>query len=194
MTTTAPVPLEIEQHRSYLLRFALLQLRDASAAEDAVQETLLAALQGAERFGGRSAVRTWLVGILKHKIIDHLRKAQREPSIDELAGEASTDDMDALFRQDGHYAEQPASWGSPDGALEQRLFFEALERCMEALPPNTARAFMLREVMGLETAEICKELSISSTNCWVLLYRARTALRGCLEKSWFATERGNKGR
>jgi RNA polymerase sigma-70 factor (ECF subfamily) len=186
MPQAAPTPVEIERHRSYLLRFALLQLRDTSAAEDAVQETLLAALQGAERFRGGSAVRTWLVGILKHKIIDHLRRARREPSVDALAGEASTEDLDSLFRSDGHYAEQPASWGSPDAALEQRLFFEALERCMDGLPPNTARAFVMREVMGMETAEICKELAITATNCWVLLYRARMALRACLEQGWFA--------
>src|SRR5436190_10762769 len=95
-----PVPtaaLELEKHRSYLLRFALLQLRDASAAEDAVQETLLAALQAPERFGGRSAVRTWLVGILKHKVIDHLRRTRREPAVEGLAEESSTEDLDARF-------------------------------------------------------------------------------------------------
>jgi RNA polymerase sigma-70 factor, ECF subfamily len=105
MAVSAPAPLELERHRSYLLRFALLQLRDHGAAEDAVQETLLAALQGSAGFGGRSAVRTWLVGILKHKIVDHLRRASREP----LAEEASTEDVDALFAEDGHYAERPSA-------------------------------------------------------------------------------------
>src|SRR5436190_412762 len=126
-------PLELEKHRPYLLRFALLQLRDASAAEDAVQETLLAALQAPERFGGRSAVRTWLVGILKHKVIDHLRRTRREPAVEGLAEETSTDDLDGRFEADGHYRDQPSSWGSPDGALEQRRFFEALDRCMDGL-------------------------------------------------------------
>jgi RNA polymerase sigma-70 factor (ECF subfamily) len=182
----APAPLELEQHRSYLLRFALLQLRDHGAAEDAVQETLLAALQGSAAFGGRSAVRTWLVGILKHKIVDHLRRSSREP----LGAEASTDDVDALFGEDGHYAEAPGEWESPERALEQRGFFEALERCMQGLPANTARAFMLREVMGMATEEICKELAVTPTHCWVLLYRARMALRACLEKGWFAAAKG----
>jgi RNA polymerase sigma-70 factor (ECF subfamily) len=185
MPQTSPNPLELEGHRSYLLRFALLQLRDATAAEDAVQETLLAALQAPDSFGGRSAVRTWLVGILKHKIIDHLRRTRREPFVDELSRETVADDAD-LFQADGHYRDAPSSWESPESALEQRLFFEALDRCVDALPPNAARAFVMREVMGLETREICKELSVTETNCWVLLYRARMALRACLEKSWFA--------
>ena len=184
----AAAPLELEQHRTYLMRFALLQLRDRASAEDAVQETLVAALQGASRFGGRSAVRTWLVGILKHKIIDHLRRAGREPSRDGLAEEISLEDVDGVFQPDGHYREEPAAWESPQSALEQRAFFEALDRCMEALPANTARVFVMREVMGMETSEICQELAITATNCWVLLYRARTALRLCLQKSWFATD------
>ena len=180
---TAP---ELENHRSYLLRFARVQLRDANAAEDAVQETLLAALESAAPFSGRAAVRTWLTGILKHKIIDHLRRVRREEPAGSREKELSSDDLDALFQADGHYAEAPCAWDSPDHALEQSRFFQALERCMEGLPANTARAFMMREVMGMSTDEICKELGVSSTNCWVLLYRARMALRACLEKNWFS--------
>jgi len=177
--------IEIEKHRPYLLRFATLQLRDHSAAEDAVQETLLAAIQGVQNFAGQSSIRTWLVGILKHKIIDHLRRQSREAPLQTDADEFSLEDLDGLFKSDGHYAEEPANWSSPDAALNEKRFFEALERCMQGLPDKSAKAFMMREVLGMETGEICKELRISSTNCWVLLYRARTALRLCLEKSWF---------
>jgi RNA polymerase sigma-70 factor (ECF subfamily) len=175
--------LEFEKHRPQLLRFALLHLRDAAAAEDAVQETLLAALQSADRFAGQSSVRTWLVGILKHKIVDHLRRQARQQPLDE---ESSADDVDGLFQPDGHYAEPPSEWAAPDKALEERRFFEALERCMQGLPRNTSRVFLMREVLGMETGEICKELGVSATNCWVLLYRARMALRVCLEKTWFS--------
>jgi RNA polymerase sigma-70 factor, ECF subfamily len=177
--------IEIERHRPYLLKFAMLQLRDASAAEDAVQETLLAALQGVHGFAGQSALRTWLVGILKHKIIDHLRRQSREAPLQSSDDEFSLEDLDGLFQSDGHYSESPQSWTSPDEALTQKKFFEALEVCMGALPDKSAKAFMMREVMGMETTEICKELGITSTNCWVLLYRARMALRACLEAGWF---------
>ena len=177
--------IEIEKHRPYLLRFALLQLRDRSAAEDAVQETLLAAIQGVQKFAGQSSLRTWLVGILKHKIIDHLRRQIREAPLKSDADEFSLEDLDVLFKSDGHYSEEPANWTSPDTALNEKRFFEALERCMQGLPDKSARAFMMREVMGMETGEICKELGIAPTNCWVLLYRARMALRLCLENGWF---------
>lgn len=177
--------IEIEKHRPHLLKFAMLQLRDASAAEDAVQETLLAAIQGAQNFAGQSSLRTWLVGILKHKIIDQLRRQSRETPLQTDADEFSLEDLDALFKSDGHYAQEPANWASPDAALHEKKFFEALERCLQGLPDKSAKAFTMREVLGMETGEICKELGISSTNCWVLLYRARMALRLCLEKAWF---------
>jgi RNA polymerase sigma-70 factor, ECF subfamily len=184
---SAPDPLELERHRPYLLRFALLQLRDRSAAEDAVQETLLAAIQGASRFAGQSSVRTWLVGILKHKIIDGIRRSAREQPGELRAGADAMEDLDAYFADDGHFAETPGEWASPERSLEERRFFEALERCLQSLPRKTASAFTMRELMGLETEEICKELGVSTSNCWVMLYRARMSLRACLERTWFQT-------
>lgn len=175
---------QIEALRPYLLRFASLQLRDAAAAEDAVQETLLAALAGESRFAGRANLRTWLTGILKHKIVDAIRRQAREPRLpDEAADDA--EEFDALFRRNGHWAERPAGWADPDGALEQAQFFRALELCLERLPARTGRAFMMREHLGLETPEICKELEITPTHCWVMLYRARMTLRECLQQTWF---------
>ena len=176
---------ELESHRQALYKFALLQLRNETHAEDCVQETLMAAIQGAARFSGGSSVRTWLVGILKHKIIDHFRKASRENQLDANDEETSLDDFDALFKEDGHFIDEPCAWANPEDALAQSRFFEVLERCMEGLPKNTARVFMLREVMGTDTDEICAELSITANNCWVLLYRARMALRECLQQRWF---------
>ena len=188
----APTALELEQHRPYLLRFALLQLRDRSAAEDAVQETLLAAIQGASRFAGQSSVRTWLVGILKHKIVDSVRKTAREQPLERPDADVA-DGLDASFADDGHFAEPPQEWATPERAFEERRFFEALERCLQSLPRNTASAFTMRELMGLETDEICKELGISTSNCWVMLYRARMSLRACLERTWFLAGRREPG-
>lgn len=192
LSPSAPDALELERHRPHLVRFALSQLRDPAAAEDAVQETLLAAIQGAERFSGNSTVRTWLIGILKHKIIDHHRRASREQPLREDDSELASEDLDAAFSADGHFAEMPSDWGSPQQALEQSRFYDALERCMQGLPKNSARVFMLREVHGMPTEEICKELAISSTNCWVLLYRARMSLRACLEVGWFGHPEATK--
>ena len=175
---------QIEALRPYLLRFASLQLRDAAAAEDAVQEALLAALAGESGFAGRANLRTWLTGILKHKIVDAIRRQAREPRLpDEPDG--TPGDFEALFERNGHWAERPAGWSDPDGALEQAQFFRALELCLERLPARTGRAFMMREHLGLETPEICKELGITPTHCWVMLYRARMTLRECLQQTWF---------
>jgi RNA polymerase sigma-70 factor (ECF subfamily) len=180
-------PVELQKHRPQLVRFAMLQLRNPTAAEDVVQETLLAALQAGASFAGQSSVKTWLVGILKHKIIDAIRKQSREQPLESGDDETDIEDLqDAIYREDGHFRESPADWGNPEAALNQRKFFEVLERCMEGLPKKTARVFMMREVMGLETDEICKELAITASNCWVLLHRARMALRECLEGRWFA--------
>jgi len=171
----------VERERPYLLRYASLQLRDAQAAEDAVQDTLLAALAGESGFGQRASLRTWLTGILKHKIIDAIRRTSRE------APAAGEDEFEALFDERGHWIEMPAAWANPDASLDQKRFFAALELCLARLPVKTAQTFMMREHMGLETDEICKELAITATHCWVLLYRARMALRECLTKEWFGT-------
>ncbi len=178
---------QIEALRPYLVRFASLQLRDAAAAEDAVQETLVAALAGEAGFAGRANLRTWLTGILKHKIVDTIRRQAREPALPREA-EEGLDELEGLFARNGHWAERPAGWTDPDGALEQQQFFRALELCLERLPARTGQAFMMREHLGLDTAEICKELGITPTHCWVLLYRARMTLRECLQQTWFGKQ------
>ncbi len=175
-------PQDLDRHRPQLLKYAMLQLRNHAQAEDVVQDALIAAIRGAETFAGGSTVRTWLIGILKHKIIDTIRKTGREQSLDQY--ESSAQDVDRMFLPDGHYADKPADWGDPEEALSRRRFFEALEQCMDSLPKTTAQAFAMREIMGLDTAEICASLAITTSNCWVLLYRARMRLRECLGRNW----------
>ena len=186
----ADIAAEAARQRPTLLRFARLQLRDDAAAEDAVQETLLAAVTSGETFAGRAALRTWLIAILRNKIIDHIRRRAREPSIQAVTDDGEDTDFDALFAADGHWADKPADWGDPQRSLENKRFHDVFEACMELLPEKTSRVFMMREFLGLETEEICKELSMTSTNCWVVLYRARMRLRECLQINWFGAEPG----
>ena len=180
----------MEEYRAYLMRYALLQLRDINAAEDAVQETLLAALQTSTRYAGRSSVKTWLVGILKHKIIDGLRRQAREQPLERAdadAGAGESDIADAAFEDDGHWSAFPSGWDRPDRSFESSEFWKVFEKCVEVMPARTARVFVMREVLELTTEEICKELAITATNCWVMLHRARLTLRECLETKWFKT-------
>ena len=182
---------DVHAHRPYLMRIAVLQLRDRDAAEDVVQETLLAAIEGIDRFAGKSSLKTWLTSILRFKIVDAIRRKTREPALSALGDEVDLDDLDGFFNADDrdHWDTKPAEWRNPERDLEERQFMSMLDFCLEKLPPNTARVFMLREVMELESDEICQELKISATNLWVILYRARVLLRQCLEQNWFAGAR-----
>lgn len=171
--------------RPMLVRFAQLQIRNQALAEDAVQDALIAVLEKPDRFNGQSTLRTYVTGILKFKIIDCLRASSRERQIDTAEDQSEDDAIDALFKADGHTVEQPKAWGDPDATLEQKDFFKVLEVCLEKLPAKTARIFMMREWLELETDEICKELAITTSNAWVLLYRARMRLRECLDLNWF---------
>lgn len=171
------------EHGDYLYRFALARVRDPHLAEDVVQETLIAAIQN-DSYAGKAAPRTWLTGILKHKIIDLMRRQMREQPL-ESNDLPDTPGMDEFFADDdGHWLEKPQFWAAPEDELEQKQFLLILQQCMDRLPPKLARIFFMREVHENDNEEICKELEISTTNAWVMLYRARMGLRKCLELNW----------
>ena len=183
MPDPTELPELLNRLRPTLLRLAQLQLRNTAWAEDAVSDTLLAALEGAARFTGQSQFKTWVVGILKHKVLDQLRLRQREAPYD-------TDDEgdvleDLIFVPDGHFRTMPQTWDTPADALQQRQFFEVLEACMDALPGQIGRVILMREWLELDTDAICQEWRISSTNVWTMLHRARMRLRECLQLNWF---------
>ena len=174
-------PQQFAAHRPALLRFAMAKLRNQAHAEDAVQETLLAALHAYERFSGRSSLRTWLTSILKHKIVDCMRASGREQALDDGEDAGAGEDgeiADAAFAGGSAVA---ADWADPEHVLARKRFVDTLEGAMASLPKTAARAFLLREVMGLDIAEISRELSISVSHCGVMLHRIRAALRARLE-------------
>jgi RNA polymerase sigma-70 factor (ECF subfamily) len=173
--------------RPQLLRFARLQLRSDAAAEDAVQEALLAALANASGFAGEASLKTWVFSILRNKIVDEVRRRIRSPEV-QMSEDGEDRDFEELFDASGHWSELPSSWGDPAATLEQKRFWAVFEACLNNVPEKPARVFMMREFLGLETEEICKELTIGASNCWVLLHRARTHLRLCLTERWFGQE------
>lgn len=178
----------IDDHGDYLFRYAMFRLRNREAAEDAVQEALLAAVQSHDQYQHRSSERTWLVGILRHKIVDHLRRSNRYTTLDtEGEGDFETVCFQTEGKFSGHwrsaYAPAPNSLRS-DEMLEQKDFLLTLDRCLEVLPERMAAVFILKEIDGLSCEEICDSLSITKSNLWVLLHRARLQLRHLLEKEW----------
>ena len=179
------------QHGDYLFRYAMSRLRDEHLAEDALQETLLAALQGQKNYAGEAAERTWLVGILKHKIVDLIRKKVREPTllnVDEALEFAEDEATEAMFDETGHWTTPCQDWGNPDKVLEQKRFWKILTECLKRLPPQLAMLYSLREISGMATEDICKDLNISPTNSWVMLHRARLGLKECFEMRWLGAE------
>ncbi len=137
---------------------------------------------------GRAQLRTWLTGILKHKIIDVFRRQSRETPLEtgpEASRTRSSQTCTSTRRIATTGTASPTTWGNPEKSLEQKRFWEIFDACSQQMPPQIARVFTMRELMGLETEEICKELGITANNCWVMLYRARMSLRQCLETRWF---------
>jgi RNA polymerase sigma-70 factor (TIGR02943 family) len=180
---------QLVEQRSYLLRFARLQLRNDAWAEDAVSETLLAALSKSQSFENRSQLKTWLIGILKHKVIDQIRSNAREVAVPDYGGNDEADELDKLaFKADGHFASTPADWGDPHQTLQQSQFFQVLDACVERLPPALGRLFLMREWLEMSSVDVCKELSLTPTNLYVQLHRARLRLRECLSIHWIGNQ------
>jgi RNA polymerase sigma-70 factor (ECF subfamily) len=193
-TRTAPIQPDptrwIDEHGDYLYAYAFSRLRDEAAAEDAVQETLLAGIQSLKTFSGKSAERTWLTGILKHKILDHFRRISKVDLFDPTVLNLS--EFDPLFARDdewtNHWNPQlsPSDWKmTPESLLEESEFFETFRSCFDKLPRKVADVFALREMEGLSGEQVCEVLSLSSNNFWVIMHRARMSLRRCLEINWF---------
>lgn len=171
----------VDQHADALYRFALMRVGDEHIAEDLVQDTFLAAFQGKAAFRGEASVRTWLIAILRLKLIDHLRR------------EAKT-----TQRQDSELREEPVvferksrlnAWDcDPSKTLENKEFWTVFQSCTDKLPATLARAYLMRELDGCTTQQICELLGISTKNLSVRLFRARNAIRDCLDKHWFTKD------
>ena len=177
----------LTDHGDYLYRYAMSRLHHEEQASDMVQETLLAAWKGWEKFAGKSSVRTWLVGILKHKIIDHIRKEIRSRKLSEAV---ESDPTSSLFNADGSWVEAPRNWKeNPQELCENGQFQQVLQGCIGKLPEKQQIVFQMREMTGEDTETICKEAEITPTHLHVLIHRARLALRTCLEHNWFGGKR-----
>lgn len=181
----------VATHGDALFGFALTRLHVRTEAEDAVQDTFLAALGAQTHYRGESGERAWLFGILKHKVVDRLRLRGREVALE------SDEHADALitenFDHSGRWRNAPQRWAQPDEDAERGEFWDTLAGCLDGLPNTLETTFRLIELDGLETGEVCKVLGISATNAWVRLHRARLRLRECLERHWFGKNTVRRG-
>jgi len=167
-----------------LYRYGLSRVRNPEMAEDLVQETLLAALKAQVNYVGQASEQTWLVGILKHKVIDSFRKASREKT-QVFEEQLMADENEDYFDQQGKWTVDLSYWSRPEKALEQEEFMLVLEACIGRLPERMAQLFILREFDNIKSEEICEVMSISTmSNFWVMLSRARVQLRHCLDINW----------
>ena len=178
----------IDEHADFLYRYALTRVRDHSLAEDMVQETFLAAIKSATRFKEGLSERAWLVGILKHKVVDHIRKASRETVVDQQ--EVLELENSRLFQWSGIPTMRPEKWHfNPRKVFEQKEFWAAFQDCLLRLKPREHTAFVLRELEDQDTDTICKELGVTANHLWVMLHRARNGLKACLETKWLKLNR-----
>lgn len=173
----------LEQYRNHLFQYAHLRLRDPHLAEDVVQETFLAAIEGLGQYSNRSTVKTWLVAILKRKIVDYIRKHSKEHSVGNDAEWALSEWV--LSASAGRAGTEPFNGGDPKAIVEKADFWRIIEQCVAHLPHQLSKAITLREFYGASTKEICKVLDTSPTNLWVILHRARSRLKCCLNRMWF---------
>ena len=171
----------LDEHGEAIYAYARRRVEADQVAEDLVQDTFLAALQNYDRFAGRSSPKTWLIAILRNKLIAYYRQRsrRRQQSLEE-------NQRTNVFNSQGIWNIPVGNWpGRPDFVFQQQEFWQTFDDCLSKLPAAAAEVFILRVFDGLETENICKTLDISSTNLAVRLHRARMALRNCLEKNWF---------
>jgi RNA polymerase sigma-70 factor (ECF subfamily) len=174
----------VDRHGDGLYRYALLRLRDLDLAADAVQETFLEALRSRASFAGRSSERAWLIGILRHKIVDQMRKTARQAA--SLNGFSSNGAAGPAFDHRGRWRVGPASWSlNPGRQMETEEFWDVFRRCLARMPRSLADTFLLRELDDMSADEVQQVLGISPANLWKRLHRARSLLRECLEANWF---------
>ena|ERR1044071_1514547 len=186
----------VQEYGDALFGFVALRVRDRVIAQDLVQETFLAAIKARDSFGGRSTERAWLFGILRNKLTDYYRLQGREVFLADsesvLPEEQGAFGSSGLTKDGWLHGVGPKAWETPEEVLSSKEFQEVLKRCLSRLPDKVAQAFVLREIDGVSSDEICKDLGVSPNNVWVMLHRARMGLRRCLEVHWFGKQRKDK--
>lgn len=191
VSETPSLEAQLPALRLRLMRQARVAVADPSLAEDLVQETLLAMFEQEAKHRAQASLATWGTAILKNKIADWYRSPNRKRFVQAAEVDSDgelNDGVEALYDAAGHYVQEIPSWQQPENRMEQRQMFTVLEQCVDCLPRQTGRVFMMREWLGFETAEICSRLNLSAENCRMILHRARMGLRQCMQLNWLGAK------
>lgn len=172
----------IDRYSDYLFNYTISRVNDREMAKDLVQDTFVASLKSMKNFKGEASERTWLISILKRKIIDYYRKINSKKGKAEVRIDYNTDE------DEGNWLEErvadPFDKTAEDTLVNEELG-EAIYNCLDTLPTKQAQVFKMKTIQGLDTETICNELNITPSNLWVIIHRARTAMAECMEKNWF---------
>lgn len=178
----------VDLYGNEMFLFCKQRVNDITVAEDLVQEAFLGGLKSRSSFKGQSSEKSWLIGILKHKIMDHYRKTSKDINFNQLVNDE--ENFATFFEQQKKGLKDQYSWGqNPSENLENEEFMKVFQKCLENIPSKLARVFTMRELDNISAEDICKELNITPTNVWVILHRARAGLKSCLEANWFKTSK-----
>lgn len=173
----------IDSYSDYLYNYTITRVSDREVAQDLVQDTFFAGLKSMKNFKGEASERTWLVSILKRKIIDHYRKINSNKGKAEVRINYNSD-----AESEGDWLEErvadPFDKTAEDN-LENTELGLAIHSCIEKLPEKQATIFKMKTLLGYETEAICNEMNITASNLWVIIHRARTAMAECLKQNWF---------
>jgi RNA polymerase sigma-70 factor (ECF subfamily) len=173
----------VDNYADYLFNYAIGRVSDAEMAKDLVQETFFAGLKSAKNYKGDAAERTWLVAILKRKVIDHYRKRNSKKGKAEVRmGYSAQSEAEGDWLEE-QVADPFSTFENND--LENEELGLAIQQCITKLPKKQATVFAMKTIQGISTEDICNELNINPSNLWVIIHRARTALMECLNKNWF---------
>ena len=173
----------VDKYSDYLFNYTIVRVDNKEIAQDLVQETFFAGLKSMNNFKGEASERTWLIAILKRKIIDYYRKINSNKGKAEVRINYSTDS-----ETEGDWLEERVADpydGNADTDIENTELGLAIQNCVSKLPEKQAAIFTLKTIQGYDTETICKEFGITSSNLWVIIHRARTSMAECLQKNWF---------
>ncbi|MGY3053286.1 RNA polymerase sigma-70 factor (TIGR02943 family) [Pedobacter sp. UYEF25] len=176
----------VSDHADYLYSYAIRRLNDKDLAHDLIQDTFLGALEKVGSFQGLSTERTWLISILKFKIIDVYRKRSSKTVANKSSHNVNF--VDNFFDIDnGHWNEKhrPGEFGMEDhDPLAKKEFNRIFNECLKKLPSQWLSVFSMKHIDDMDTNFICTELKITKSNYWVLIHRTKVNLRSCLQKNW----------